>query len=303
MVVTTRVVATALNAGAINLEASMLAYGVVLGLFLVLIGAITYIVAPRVGPNPIFGVRVGYSYASREVWDKTNRFGGVMLGAVGLLVSGLACVLYVGNVGTGDAMTILTVVMLAALLGATGWMFLYARALAQATSLARQLPPAKFRWVYVVPVLVTFLALVFMALYVYAALPVDHVASHFGWSGQADGWSTRGEFLVTFLGMAAFLVLGDLAVVAVATREPLISFGRWGSSWELDPERGLIYTGVAVAASNLILIGVLWDVFWFNVHGAHLVSPSLFLWFIVPLIALLVLAFFVLGRRTSPRAQ
>jgi hypothetical protein len=91
----------------------------------------------------------------------------------------------------------------------------------------------------------------------------------------------------------------DALAVVVATREPLIAFGRWGANWRLDPERGLIYTGVALALVNLILVGVLLNVVWFNTRGTFLFSFFSLLWMIVPLIAILIAMFFALAKRES----
>ena len=67
-------------------------YGVGAGLVLVIAGWATYRYAPRVGPNPIFGVRTGYSMVNRDVWDRSNRAGGLILMLMGL-VTGLAGVI------------------------------------------------------------------------------------------------------------------------------------------------------------------------------------------------------------------
>lgn len=278
----------------------MLAFGIGIGGLLFAIGIITYIFAPRVGPNPIFGVRVGYAYASREVWDKTNRFGGMLIALIGLGVALIACSLQLFAVSMAIGMPVLVAGMLVAMLGATIWMMLYARHAAQETTIAHELTQVEFSWAFVAPALVTFILLVGVALYFYPRLPVARIATHFNLYDQPDGWSTRDVFLFSFLGMAALFTLLDFVVVLIATREPLIAFGRWGSSWRLDPERGLIYTGVAFGLVNLILLAALWDVVWFNTHGVHAFPLSLFLWITVPLILFLVVLFFLLGRRTSP---
>ncbi len=93
-----------------------------------------------------------------------------------------------------------------------------------------------------------------------------------------------------------FVVLNVLAVV-IATREPLIAFGRWGMGWRLDPERGLIYTGVALAMANLSFVAVLLNVVWFNAWGGFLFPFSTLLWMVVPLIAILIAMFFALAKR------
>ncbi|MBM3130964.1 MAG: DUF1648 domain-containing protein [Chloroflexi bacterium] len=275
----------------------MLFFGLLIGGILVVSGLATYFLAPRVGPNPIFGVRVGYSYASRAVWDQTNRFGGALLALVGVGVALLGAALHAFGIAPRDGMGVLTAAMIVAVLGATVWMFVYARRLAQGAPITRDIAPVKFRWTYLAPVLITFALLVALALYWYPQLPADRVATHFNLAEQPDGWQSRDEFFAQFLGLAALFVLLDVIVVTIAAREPLIAFGRWGARWQIDPERGLIYTGLALALMNLIFSAALWDIGWFNTRGVHPFPLSLFFWILVPLIALLIAFFFLLARR------
>jgi uncharacterized membrane protein len=277
----------------------MLFFGLVIGAIIFVAGLATYYLAPRVGPNPLFGVRVGYAFASREVWDKTNRAGGILLALIGSGTVALSLLLTLLKVAGQNGFFWLTVALIGALLGATAWMFIYARGLAQATPLAREIKPVKFRWAYLAPVLVTFALLVAVAAYVYPTLPAERMATHFNLAEQPDGWMPRDSFLVSYLGLALLFVALDALAVIVATREPLIAFGRWGARWRLDPERGLIYAGCAFALVNLILLVVLWDVARFNTRGAHLFPLSLLFWMIFPLIAILVALFFLLARREA----
>jgi uncharacterized membrane protein len=279
----------------------MLYFGLLIGGLLLVAGLAMYFFAPRIGPNPIFGVRVGYSYASREVWDQTNRFGGALLALVGLGIALLGVLLQMLGVAPREGMNILVAAMLVATLGATVWMFVYARRLAQGAPIAREIAPVKFRWTYLAPVLITFALLVALAAYVYPQLPADRVATHFNIAEQPDGWQSRDEFFAMFLGLAALFVILDLIAVIVATREPLIAFGRWGARWQIDPGRGLVYTGLALALMNLIFIAALWDIGWFNTRGVHAFPLSLFFWILVPLIVLLIAFFFLLARRTAAR--
>ncbi len=276
----------------------MLGFSLLIGGILMLAGIATYYLAPRVGPNPIFGVRIGYAYASREIWDKTNRFGGGLLALVGVGTMILGGVLQLLKVGARDGIGILTTVMLVTLIGATAWMFIYARTLSQGTPIAREFAPVRFRWVYLAPVGVTFALLVVLAVLWYPTLP-ERMAVHFNIAEQPDGWQARDEFILTYLGLAALFVVLNVLAVLVATREPLIAFGRWGKLWRLDPERGLIFAGIGLALANLILIAVLWNVVWFNTQGTHAFSYWWILWTIVPLIGIIVALFFVLARRET----
>jgi uncharacterized membrane protein len=192
--------------------------------------------------------------------------------------------------------------MVVTLLAATGWMFVYARRLALRSEIAREVAPVRFRWTYVAPVLATFGLLVGLMVLTYPQLPADRLATHFDFNYQPDGWSTRDGFMLSFAGLAPLFVLIDLIVVAVATREPLIAFGRWGSRWVLDPARGLAYTGIAFSLVNLILVAVYLDIVSFNTRGVHLFALSALLWGVVLLVGALVALFFLLAKRVSSPA-
>lgn len=277
----------------------MLIMGLGLGALLIVLGLLVYVFAPRVGPNPIFGVRVGYAYASHDIWDKTNRFGGTLMALVGFMVIILGFGLQLLNLAPASGIPVLTGTMIVVLLAATVLMFMYARELAQGSPLAREVRPVPFRWTYIAPVFVTFLVLVGVLAYFYPALPADRVASHFNFANQADGWMPRDNFALLFLGLAGLFLLLDLFVVYLATREPLVAFGRWGNTWTLDPARGLLFTGLTLGMVNLFLAVVLWDVGWFNTQGAHAFPLEVLLWLVIPLIVGIIALFFVLGRRTE----
>jgi uncharacterized membrane protein len=275
----------------------MLYYSLFLGAILLAAGIATYYLAPRVGPNPIFGVRIGYAYASREIWDKTNRFGGALMALVGVATALFGFLLTLLNVAPGDGRIWLTAAMLAALFGGLAWIFFYARSLALGTPIARDMAPVPFRWAYPAPVILTFALLAGVVLYFAPQLPAEHVASHFNINDQADGWTSRNDFVISFLGLGLLFVLLDAGSVVVATREPLIAFGRWGAGWRLDPARGLIYLGVAFGLVNLAFIGVLLNVIWYNTRGGFLYPFSVLLLGVAVLVALLIAIFFALAKR------
>jgi uncharacterized membrane protein len=277
----------------------MLYTSLIIGGILLAAGIATFYLAPRVGPNPIFGVRIGYAYASREIWDKTNRFGGALMALVGVGTALFGLLLTLLNVAPGEGRVWLIGAMLAALSGALVWMFFYARGLAQGAPIAREMAPVPFQWAYLAPVILTFAVLVGVTLYFAPQLPADHVASHFNINDQPDGWTSRGEFVVSFLGLGLFFLILDALAVIVATREPLIAFGRWGAGWRLDPARGLVYLGIAFGLVNLIFVGVLLNILWYNTRGGFLYPFSMLLLGIAVLVVLLVTMFFALARKET----
>ena len=135
----------------------MLLFGVGIGGLLILVGILIYWLAPIVGPNPFFGVRIGYAYANRETWDKTNRYGGAVMAIAGIVTAVIGIVLQLMNIPSQNGMPIMTMVMLLMMTIATISMFAYARNVGQATLMAQELVPVEFSWGYLVPVLVTFI--------------------------------------------------------------------------------------------------------------------------------------------------
>jgi uncharacterized membrane protein len=279
----------------------MFIFSLLVGALLFLAGLATYYFAPRVGPNPIFGVRLGYSYASREVWDQSNRVGGALMAATGLALIPLASILKLAGIADSTGVGIVVGVMILALIGEMAWLFVYTRGLAQGTPIARELKPVAFRWSYVAPTLVTLALLLALAAYLYPQLPAERVATHFNIRGEADDWSARDQFYLMYLGLALFINALDWGVVWWATREPLVAFGRWGTSWRLDPERGLIYVAIAFALMNLIFVGVLWDIAWFTAHGAHAFPMEAYLGVVGAVVVVAIALFFILGRREVRR--
>lgn len=274
----------------------MLLFGLIIGGLLIAGGLITSWLAPRVGPNPIFGFRVGYAYASRETWDRTNRLGGQLMALAGVVTLAGALALSLLNPPLDAGLRFLTAIMLVALTAAIIWAVLYARRLAQVTALARTLPPVRFRWRYLAPILVSYAILVAVAAGAYPQLPAAHMASHFNLSERADGYMPRDAFLVTYLGLAFLLFALDLAAVAISTREPVIAMERWGG-WRLSPERGLILTGLVLGLAILLLTAVLLNVVAYNTRGTLLFPFNLLFALFIPFILVVVALFFLLARR------
>jgi uncharacterized membrane protein len=281
---------------------TMLAFGIFIGALLFILGLVTGWLAPRVGPNPFFGVRIGYAFASRAVWDRANRAGGMLLAAIGIVVVLLAFGLRL-LFADATAMLVLTGAMLAMLIGAAVWLGFYARHLAQGTELARETAPVTFRWVYLAPILGTFALLAVVAIYFYPLLPADRIAMHFDFDGRPNDWMSRDGCILFFIGMGLFFIFINALVVLIATREPMIAFGRWGSHWRMEPGRGLFYTGIALGLANLILAYALFDIAWFSTRAAHFIPILAFLWLVFLLIPILIALFFVLGRRESERTN
>lgn len=72
--------------------------------------------------------------------------------------------------------------------------------------------------------------------YYYPQLP-ERLAVHFGASGEANGWSSRGEFVALFGAMEAFFVLFGVALAVVLDRIPVALINIPHRDYWFSPER------------------------------------------------------------------
>jgi uncharacterized membrane protein len=70
----------------------------------------------------------------------------------------------------------------------------------------------------------------------YPLLP-ERLAVHFGASGETNGWSSKGEFMVLFGAMEAFFVLFGLAFAVMLDRIPLALINTPHKDYWFSPER------------------------------------------------------------------
>lgn len=272
--------------------------GYLMGALFVVIGIATYLWAPRVGPNPFFGVRTGYSFANRQVWDQSNRVGGLAMTGIGVLLLGVAAVLHLVGAPLGTSVLVLTGVMLTTLLAMTGWLFFYTRRLALGSETARGLMPVRLDWSLFAPALGAWALLTVVTLALYPSLP-EVLATHFNAAGQPDGWSSRTSFAILYLGLGLLMAVLPSAAALIARTEPVIGLSRLGG-WRLEPHQGILVSSWGMALANLFLLVVLLDLVWFNWYAVHLVSPGLLV--VLAMVVLLggvLLLFFRYARRSQ----
>lgn len=243
-------------------------FGLLMGSLISLAGLGTYFLAPRVGPNPIFGVRTGYSFANRAVWDQSNRFGGLVLTGVGLILLAVSGVFSILGISGATATLWLSGVMMVLLLAGTVWIFVYTRRLALDTEIARQVAPMRVPLSTVWPAVGSWVLLAGLTLALYPTLS-PQVATHFDLAGQPNGWQAALPFTLQYIGLAGLITLMAVGVAWLAGREPIIGVSRLGR-WSLDPRRGVAATAWSIVTINLYLALPLLDIAWYDWRGVHL---------------------------------
>ena len=240
--------------------------GIGLGLAYAAAGWAVYVFAPRIGPNPIFGVRTWYSMVNRDVWNQSNRAGGILFAALGALVfvSSLLSRLWVDADSKAGVLTVVGILLALTAVGVL-WLVLYTRRLA-AGALVQSADVIRVSPVWLLPAALLTLAILVFLLATSSDLPADRVAVHFNGHGEPDGWMSRAGH--TWLGSAA--VLGVFALLSalflVLTHVPMPN----AATWPIAGEPVMHFLAVALFLVEAILGVAFLDVYWFNTRAEHL---------------------------------
>lgn len=159
--------------------------------------------APKIGPNPYFGFRIGYSFSSRKVWNKTNRFAGILMAIHALF---LFPIIILNNI----VYYIIALIVPLLVISIVGIIYASHKLEEERVEVKGPVKPIKplettFVWKYLGIIL--FLILLLMMLIACPSLP-NRMAVHFDASGNPNGWSSKNDFYTTYIILAgAYLAL------------------------------------------------------------------------------------------------
>ncbi|MBI4294591.1 MAG: DUF1648 domain-containing protein [Chloroflexi bacterium] len=282
----------------------MLIFGLGVAGLLVLGGIATYVLAPRVGPNPWFGVRTGYSMANPEVWAKSNRVGGRLLVGIGIAMALLTLLVAQLGLGADSGIAVLAGALVLMLAGSVAWLFSYTRTLARLATEDKdkvKVERLPFRWRYVALPLALCLASLILVACFYPRLEGARLATHFSFSGQPDGWMGRSAFVAIMLAIQFGFAGISLALV------------RWLSAWlrpgapaQVSASASQWLLGNLLAVGQMVVLYAMADTFWYNLYQAHLLPVWLFIILAVisaTLVPLFAIAVVIGGRWLSNLAR
>ena len=246
--------------------------GVGIGLTYIVVGWAMYVYAPKIGPNPVFGVRTWYSMVSKDVWNLSNRAGGILCAVVGALVA-LSSVLTRLWIDANSDVGVLTIVGIDLALTAVAvvWIVLYTRRLVSGV----QIQDLGFLWVspwWLLPATLLTLGVLAFLLATSSGLPVDRVATHFDAHGDPNDWMSRAGH--TWFGSA--IVLGMFALLSalflILTHVPIPR----ATTWPIAGEPVMHFLAGMLFFVEAVMGAVFLDVYWFNTRGEHIVSMGRF---------------------------
>lgn len=144
-----------------------------------------------------------------------------------------------------------------------------------------------------------------IALVASSSLLPNRVASHFGWSGQADGWMGRTEYTVFMAGVGLGLLALFLSIGWVIRHAPASSINLPQRDYWLAPERRDETS--ATLGRQFCWLGVMMMVFLLGMHALvieanrrepHQLSNGIWLWAALLIVAIVIWAT-VMVRRFS----
>ncbi|MCD6370112.1 MAG: SdpI family protein [Thermoplasmata archaeon] len=190
-----------------------------LSLIYLALAFLEYFVAPKVGPNPVFGFRVGYTFASRESWEKSNRFVGRLMLIHALLLLPLSLM--------GDeilALYLIAFMIPLVLIVPVGLRYasniLEMVGAKKGVEERRKMQPIRIEGPWLWLPLIAYVIFLAVMIITCPELP-SVVATHFDAGGNPNGWLSREELLL-FNSLIGVLPLGIAYLFTfLARRYPL----------------------------------------------------------------------------------
>lgn len=270
----------------------MLLFGVIISLILVIAGLAMWFIAPKIGPNPWFGFRIGYSLSSKEAWDLSNIYSGKLMTYSALILTFISLILPEEAKYFGVYLVLLFVSIGFVLVLS----FKYAARIAEEKGYkekykvvteeveivySKPMAPITVSKFFAIAPFIPVAILIMMSLFYYDDLS-SRMATHFDTGGNPDGWSDKFTALSIMIISALSFALLNLLLIWIGKVRPMI-FHRGSLSMERsDPLRfaSLMFTGICS-----IFIPLQADLIWYDLHEEHIIS----FWALIGMIIIIIM--------------
>ncbi len=180
-------------------------------------GVLELWLAPKIGPNPYFGFKVGYTFADREVWNRTNRLAGLII-----IIHAIMLCPFIFTKFFVYYILFLVVPTVAFIPFELRYSAHLLELRGAKTSQSSEIPisPVVVSLAWPASSVLLFLLLLILELMTYSHFS-SLVATHFDWNGTPNGWSTRSEFLLTFTSISSIFPLISFILIFVSRKYPI----------------------------------------------------------------------------------
>lgn len=214
------------------------------GVYLIL-ALLQLFLAPKIGPNPYFGLKIGYTFSSREVWEKSNRFVGILT-----LIHSISLIPF-SFLSFSYFFYYLIAFIVPLIFIAIAGVVYAARKLEELNAPEREstvpIQPfeAGFLWKHLG--LILFFILLFIMLVTYNSLP-ETIAVHFNLEGKPNGWENKGDFFFWYIIFALIYLAFVYLIIYLGKRYPIMVH-----SGKMKIGRDTIFKS-SILAMNLVLV-------------------------------------------------
>ncbi len=197
----------------------MMELALILNSIYILLAIMEIFLAPRVGPNPYFGFKIGYTFSNKEVWKKTNRF----VGALMLLhsISLVPFIFFTDEYLGWFLIAFIVPLLIIAILGIVYASHKLEEINGNVPSPKVPIKPLEASFVWKHLGLIFFLILLFLMAITYNSLP-DTIAVHFDSSGNPNGWANKNDFFLSYIGFSLLYLIIVYLLVYAGKRYPIL---------------------------------------------------------------------------------
>lgn len=266
--------------------------GLAIGAALLLLGLACLLLAPRIGPTWLLGLRNGHGPQAPHIWRRANQAGGRIILIGGGVFLALAGALDWLDMDDTLAVSLLVGLLLLFLLSTTLWLVAYARGLAALLSHRERPRPVPFRWAYLLPSVAVFALCIILSVLFWMDLPPGLMATHFDLGGDPTDFMTRNQVLAIALGISLVLLVLNIATYGTLRGAPR------ALASNIDAERFLTFVGLTFAFGQGLVFFTLLDTLWYGLYKAHVLP----LW-LPPLVAVAAAPLLLVAFAASLRRQ
>ncbi len=239
-----------------------------LGLSFIVLGAILYFLIRKIPPNIFVGVRIGFTFISREVWIRVNREYGASLIALG------TATLILMKLGLPPN-TILTTSIITSIILTIAFLIRAYRLAEYYTTMKPETSRGEVKVIQPlkVGILRTSLAvappvvIALLGITTYSLLP-NQVAVHFGSNGLPNLFEDKEVFMKSTTPLFTVLALVSVASIVLGRKLPIAFYNPWTTMRRFY----VAVTDFLICTSWVLAISYV-DLIHYNLLSRHLVDP------------------------------
>ncbi len=260
-----------------------------LGLINLVVGLILFLFAEHIPRNPLFGVRIGYTFLSERIWVLTNKIAGGLLAVTGLITIFLSFLFPTSNIPYMFYSLALIISM--------GYVLFKAKAEAELEGLRtpekptvkpKPIVPPEHSLTRITISLLLLASIFALTIYYYPMLP-EKIAVQFDSHGNPTTFTTK-QKLYPYTILFGSPTITAIIIYILTWRYPIILYNPWVS---IKKFRDIIIDLLLII--QVVQILSLIDFYHYNMNAQHIVGVHLTLIMVIIAIAYMIIRLLILA--------